>query len=529
MNNKRRMKWIARVMALALTGTLMLGGAAAVKPVTAYAAGSSIIETTPKTGKLTIEKKNANGSAELPGATFEIYKVMSLTPGENPGEYASYKAEDPFAAVLTRNNIEPDALDNYSAADLEGIISDLKNVATKGNGTEKTTDDSGNAVFENLPLGYYLVVETAAPSGYVAGSPFLVAIPSTDNYNDTTAAGTAGISWVYDVTVQPKNAQVSINKKLDNAEDGSVKVDDYVKYVITTAIPNYPAEYTNAVFRIHDVMSDGLAIQNDNTHPIVVKVGGTPVDANDNTYTVEAQNKTGDAADLIITFNSTYIMTETNKGNPVEVTYYAKVTDKAVTGTQGNPNKVTLDYNHQPGEEAHAETPEVKVYSFNIKVEKFANEGRQKALSNAKFGLYSNVKCTDDVKIGEATSNDSGVLGFEKIDEGTYYLKEIASPKGYTLLTNPIKVEIIAGKDASSKANGSFTLEVNDGPITNTSGTFKTRLDVESGTAYVAVENHKGFSLPSTGGAGIAMFLIVGAAGIILVSVAFTRKSRKAN
>ena len=357
MNNKRRMKWIARVMALALTGTLMLGGAAAVKPVTAYAAESSIIETTPTTGKLTIEKKNANGSAALPGATFEIYKVMSLTPGTTAGEYASYKAEAPFAAVLTNNNIKPDVLNNYSAADLEKIISDLKNVATKGSGTEKTTDNIGNAVFDNLALGYYLVVETAAPSGYVAGSPFLVAIPSTDNYNDTPAAGTPGTSWVYDVTVQPKNAQVSINKKLDDTEDGSVKVDDYVKYVITTAIPNYPAEYTNAVFRINDVMSDGLAIQNDNTHPIVVKVNGTELEASQDTYTVDAQNKAGNAADLIITFNSTYVMTEENKGNSVEVTYYAKVTDKAVTGTQGNPNKVTLDYNHQPGEEAHAETP----------------------------------------------------------------------------------------------------------------------------------------------------------------------------
>ena len=43
--------------------------------------------------------------------------------------------------------------------------------------------------FENLALGYYLIVETKAPDGYVAGKPFLVSIPSTDNYQ-SNAAGT---------------------------------------------------------------------------------------------------------------------------------------------------------------------------------------------------------------------------------------------------------------------------------------------------------------------------------------------------
>jgi len=42
------------------------------------------------------------------------------------------------------------------------------------------------------------------------------------------------------------------------------------------------------------------------------------------------------------------------------------------------------------------------------------------------------------------------------------------------------------------------------------------------------VENHKGFTLPATGGTGIALFLLIGAAGIFTVSAVLVKKSRKA-
>ena len=57
--------------------------------------------------------------------------------------------------------------------------------------------------------------------------------------------------------------------------------------------------------------------------------------------------------------------------------------------------------------------------------------------------------------------------------------------------------------------------------------TYTSYVDKDNGTAVVAVENHKGFSLPATGGAGIALFLIVGVAGILTVSVVITKKTKK--
>ena len=531
MNNKRRMKWIARVMALALTGTLMLGGAAAVKPVTAYAAGSSIIDEKTQKGSLTINKTGEN-SQPLAGATFKIYKVMSLTPGTTAGEYATYEKVEAFKDVLPA----ADALGNYSAAQIENVVAELKTIVDNGTVTAvdtQTTDGAGTATFSNLDLGYYLVIETSAPASYVAGKPFLVAIPSTNNYNNDKTQGTG---WEYNVTVAPKNAKVTINKKLAAAaatdsknpeQDGTVAVGDLVKYEVTTTIPKYPDNYfeKDVTFNIIDKMSAGLEAQSDG---ITVTVDGTPVQEGEDTYSVtvktKAQITVADDKDLTIAFAKKYI--KENPGKAVVVTYYAKVTSAAVTGNaEGNKNSASLKYNNQPGMTTEAGPSDVRVYSFNIQVEKFANDGTKKGLEGAEFGLYSDKECKNLVANTTVSPTDgNGILKFAKLDANTYYLKETKSPAGYTLLANPIEVKIEANAD------GSFKLSV-DGkevPSGNTAQ-FTTRYNVSEGTAYVAVENHKGFSLPSTGGAGIAMFLIVGAAGIILVSVAFTRKSRKAN
>ena len=93
-------------------------------------------------------------------------------------------------------------------------------------------------------------------------------------------------------------------------------------------------------------------------------------------------------------------------------------------------------------------------------------------------------------QIGEEKStNADGEIAFGKLDEGTYYLKETASPTGYTLLAEAIKVEIIAEKDETTKkANGRFTVKVNDQEVNATTGEYSSYIDEEAGTANIAVE-----------------------------------------
>jgi hypothetical protein len=60
-----------------------------------------------------------------------------------------------------------------------------------------TTDGAGNATAAELPLGLYLITETAVPGATALLSPFLVTVPITDPENLST--------WLYTVNVYPKS------------------------------------------------------------------------------------------------------------------------------------------------------------------------------------------------------------------------------------------------------------------------------------------------------------------------------------
>lgn len=513
-----------KVLTTVITSMAMTGGMFSyAMPAKAFETSSVYGTTiTQQTGSLTVQKTDSD-KQPLAGATFSIYKVMSLTPGATAGNYTKFKIEDTFKDVL--KDVTPDALGNYSTTALENLSKELSQTASSLIATKTgTSDASGNIEFKDLELGYYLVVETTAPTGYVTGKPFLVAIPSTNNYDNNQA----GTDWIYEVKATPKNEQVSIDKKITNESDGSVKVGDFVQYQLTTKMPTYDDTFFGnqdhpATFEIIDTMDDGLAIQNSTEKPIKVMVGSQSISEGSDTYTVTAENKTGDAADMTISFKETFI--KAHRGEDISVTYYAQVTDRAVQGQEGNKNEAYLRYDHKPGEIAESDKDSEKVFSFGIKVEKFTKEAtNSKALSGAEFTLLG---ANGSDELGTAATNNQGVLNFELLDEGTYYLKETKSPAGYTLLADPIKVEITAETNANGKATGAFTLKVNDQEVTATSGDFTTKLDETSGTAIIAVENHKGFTLPSTGGEGITIFLAIGGLGILSISVVMMKKSKK--
>ena len=485
---------------------------------------TSVYETTitQKKGSLTLHKYDLD-KKPIAGATYSIYKVMSLDPSGTPDNFFGYSIEDDFKDVL--KDVTPDALGNYSTSQLEALNKELADKAADLQAIQKgISDTDGMSKFPDLELGYYLVVETQAPNGYITGKPFLIAVPSTNNYQNGEQQGT---EWVYDVEANPKNEQVSIDKDLADSSDGSVKVNDYVKYQVKTKMPSYDDSYFGnkehpATFDIVDIMDDGLAIQKDAAHPIIVMLDDQVIAEGESTYTVTAENKSGEEADMIISFKEAFI--KEHGGKDITVTYYAQVTEKAVQGQEGNENAVNLRYENKPGEITNSEKDTEKVYSFGIKVEKFTKEENTKALSGAEFTLLAeNGK---DV-LGEATTDENGILNFPKIDAGTYYLKETKSPVGYTLLANPIKVEIIADVNAEGKATGTFTLKVDGNDITAEDGVFTTQLDKENGTAIIAVENQKGFTLPSTGGMGITIFLTIGGLGILGISVVMMKKSKK--
>lgn len=490
-------------------------------------ADSTIDQTT--SGTLTINKVKSDGETSLEGAGFTLYKIMNLTPGAKAGDYASYSKVAHYNSKLA--NLTPDALGNYSATQIENLVNSLLPLTeTDTDGIAMPdTNASGQSVKSGIPLGYYLVVETKVPDKHVAGKPFFIAIPSTDNYNDKTATGS---NWTYKISVTPKNTSVDLTKKIidskgDLVSKDSATVGSTVKYVVDATVPNFSEFYfegdKSPVFKLTDRMSAGLTLNTAATSKKVVIVSGTtenPVDASGNyTWTDNPSGSNG----FDLTFTKAFL--EANKGKAIKVYYEAVLNNNAVISGSGNDNKVVLNYGNSTSTTESIESGTV-VYTFGIGIEKFANNA---LLAGAEFELYSDPECKTKVFSNAITSIDTGtgIVKFPGVKEGTYYLKETTAPAGYKLLSNTVKVDITATKD-SGVMDGTFTVKIDEKDVNGTAQ-FYSRMLASEGTAVISVENHKGFNLPETGGMGIMIFLAVGLIGIIAISLVMMRNKKKSN
>lgn len=118
----------------------------------------------------------------------------------------------------------------------------------------------------------------------MASKPFIVSVPSTNNYDkNNTEENAEGTSFVYDIVAQPKNSKMSVEKEIITT-DKTAHIGGYVEYKIKTQIPKYGTEYKDPIFNIYDKMSDGLSFVNDGSHTLKVTVGTTEINEGTGTY-----------------------------------------------------------------------------------------------------------------------------------------------------------------------------------------------------------------------------------------------------
>lgn len=197
-----------------LAGVLSAAMVLSTMTVTAFAADTNKMPTindTTKTGSITIHKYEYNknsenhatgeedrtqlpeGATPLQGAGFTIYKVAGVND-------------------LTKYyNANPESLPSVDEYLIDGKINDSKVLEEI---PEAKTDKDGIAKFNNLALGFYVVVETTTPDKVTTPvEPFIVSVPMTTKDGD---------NWLYDVHVYPKNKTtyggVTLEKKGNNTE-----------------------------------------------------------------------------------------------------------------------------------------------------------------------------------------------------------------------------------------------------------------------------------------------------------------------
>lgn len=541
---KKAQKLLACTLALAFMLTMSAGAAEGVAATgnvlrdqnnNAYTEGTIDVG---QRGSLTITKYSYNGETtegdglntdtkpegaeRLPNVTFEYLKVASLVRNESTKklEYqwcvddtgVSSTTEFPTLSGLfgyqkgaaVTSDVLREKLDKIINGQLEGYVGEtsgrtLESLNNKKGATPLTTTDTTSAVATatNLDLGIYLITEYSATKNVaVKADPFLAAIPMT-NIGEVQIVGEtgkrpAGTLWQYNVYVYPKNVVEvpDIEKNVRNKSEGDseekytcVNIGDEVEFVIRATLPEHIDTMTK--FTVTDTLCKGLSFVDGSVSFKTAQLNEKDrtkwnnFDAN-----VEAK-KTTDASTGETKLTWEFINGEnhlTGQGNKeLLIIYKAKLNKDCVIGREGNPNYVSLTYNHNNmiDEETGGDavlTPDTppRVYTFGLEINKV--NGKDEPLQDVEFKLYKDsvsdaneVKVVfnaakksyyridanmiaDDEEAATIKTDEQGKALIEGLEFGTYYLKETKTDPQYTLLEEPFQITLAPVLDVETGA-----------------------------------------------------------------------------
>lgn len=327
------------------------------------------------------------------------------------------------------------------------------------------------------------------------------------------------------VTIKEKNGVPTVEKTITDGgvratdnKSNSVNIGDTVTFQTIINVKKGAQGYV-----LHDTLSNGLKliskINNLTDSPIMAVAHGTDESGKEfhnNLIKNSEYTITYDDNNFTVTILDSYLKNHETVDYDIAISYKATLTDAAVIGGEGNTNDTYLKY----GVDSKSTHSTTTTYTFGIPVFKYT--GTDTPLSGAKFQLYTDEPCKNEVNVkldgtdylvGSTDTNknvmtfpaSTGEFTIKGLKAGTYYLKEIEAPKGYNLLAKAIKVVITD--------NGQVQVEKN-GAVTNVD--------------RVEVQNNSGTLLPHTGGAGTTMIYLVGAL-LVLGSGVVLASKRKSN
>lgn len=485
-----------------------------------------------KYGSVNLIKKGYTGSTEdgnLPNVTYKLYKYT----GSDATSVYTESATDWLE--ITRKTTT--AGDNKGAA---------LNLVTNG---------AGEISIDGLTKGKYCFVEQSAKvqqdgreyeSAYIVDKePIYFTVKADGSYDSTAKDETVG-------ALEAKNYKPNIEKlvgmksgaTITYATKADYSVGDYVPYQVTITVPENIEKLDT--FVVTDTPQH-LEFVNDTQHPLVVKTAsGTALTENVD-YTVAKESTTNG---FTLAFTNPGEKLKAYKGSKIIVTYYAKLLDSAVITTAGNPNTISLKYDHEigvDGKPTRGKTTEIKndavVYSFGIHIKKV--DGKNAPLKGVKFDLYkedqngtvlgNQIGLGDTTKLSKVasdlTTNDQGEINKDGLANGIYYLVETETLAGYNLLSGPVKVDL--NITYTAKWTEKNTYDENGNLILHEKSSFSETFSGGEATAtnagYITktIVNRKGFQLPVTGGFGTLLFSGIGVLLVLAgVSVLFSLKKK---
>lgn len=474
------------------------------------------------------------------GAATALTKVSGNNNKWNTGDYK----DNPVGYVAAHSEVFVSSAKEPWTGTLRDFVSSLvqqSEFQTALAGATEHVADSDTYTISSLEDGLYVVIDTTADNAkdvdlrHTNSIPMLVAT-KINGYD--FAKQTLG-------RINVKNQPTDINKVIVKGEQKMTgtteKVGDTVTFELTSKVP-LTVGYLNTKdkpyrFQMTDTMSKGLSFSGVTS----VKIGDKTLedaDADADHYMLtkkdNQQYKVGDPESKATTLqfdlsNAVYAAGQhdasdskekAKAGDTITITYTATLNKDAIHAPKGaNPNRVDLDYSHNPADNFthHVPGPEVEVYTYDFGFTKVMADG-QTSLDGAKFTIKKGnqyLKFNEDSGLwtnGTADDKFAGVDGkfeFKGLGEGTYEIEETDVPTGY-LSTAKAKFQVditASNKDKNGNVrDNTYTVTFRNG---NKGFDMLTNLDGNgiAGKDGAKVKNITSITqLPLTGATGIAIF-----------------------
>ena len=410
--------------------------------------------TTDALGEFEIQGRN------LPTGSFEVYEIAApegyATDGSDIQTFAWDNSKDIELSFkdAPRPGIKIYKYDKDTKMPLEGATFEIRRdgqvLATV------KTDVNGNAGLYDLPKGFYQVVETEPPQGYLRDEHV------HEVYIDPTA----------DPTQLIREVNVANTKKLSIR---IVKIDKETKVPLSGW--KFDVYYNDAHLTTVTTNQNGEAMV-ENLQPGTYRVKETGGDTEH--YNMDAGEQTvelvKDQAEIpTLTFANTIkkhfgilkIDSETHK--PIEGVTFAIYKDGKSIGyfTTGADGKFTIPYadsgtytfkeyhtlagyvlNKEPITIEHTTDGNVDIIIDNTEQKKFEvvkiDSQTKEPLAGVQFKIWR-----DSVLLGDYTTDENGKITIEKAPAGTYKVQETATLKEYILNDKPYEIEHTTDKDTS--------------------------------------------------------------------------------